>query len=224
MPSAFSKTGRPFKEAPIDFYDAVNSRRTIRDFSDVSIDDETVERIISAAMKAPSNDHMRDWHFIVIKDKDIVLKLIDRIPKTMSEKKVSAILKAWELKDTCQQNVYKDAIPKQYRMLAEASCVVIPLFKQKVDLMHPKNLSHLNGFASIWCSIENMLLAATAEGYAATLRIPLGNEGEWTRTVLNYPEDYLMPCFIAIGKPKSDAVFLTQIEHPLDQVIHKNGW
>jgi len=208
----------------MDFYDTVHSRRTIRDFQDISIDDETIERIISAAMKAPSNDHMRDWHFIVIKDKDIVLKLIDRIPKTMSEKKVGAILKAWELSDTCQQNVYKDAIPKQYRMFAEASCVVIPLFKQKTDLMHPENLSHLNGFASIWCSIENMLLAATAEGYAATLRIPLGNEGEWARAVLNFPEDYLMPCFIAIGKPRSDAVRLKQIEHPLDQVIHKNGW
>ena len=208
----------------MDYYDVVNSRRTIRDFDNVSINDETVERIISAAMKAPSNDHMRDWHYVVIKDKNVVLKLIDRIPKTISEEEIGAILKDWNLNDTCQQNVYKDAIPKQYRMFAEASCVVIPLFKQKVDLFHPKNLSHLNGFASIWCSIENMLLAATAEGYAATLRIPLGDEGEWTRTVLHYPEDYLMPCFIAIGKPRADAVRLKQIEHPLDQFIHKNGW
>lgn len=208
----------------MDFYDVVNARRTIRDFEDVSIDDETVERIISAAMKAPTNDHMRDWHFIVIKDKGVVSKLIDRIPKTISQEAIGAILRDWNLNDTCQQNVYKDAIPKQYRMFAEASCVVIPLFKQKTDLLHPENLSHLNGFASIWCSIENLLLAATFEGYAATLRIPLGNEGEWARAVLSYPEDYLMPCFIAIGKARADAARLEQKEHPLDQVIHRDRW
>lgn len=208
----------------MNFYEVVESRRTIRDFENVSIDDVVIERIISAAMKAPSNDHMRDWHFIVIKDKDIVLKLIDKIPKKVSQKAISGVLKNWNLTDTCQQNVYKDAIPKQYRMFAEASCVVIPLLKQKTDILQPDNLSHLNGFASIWCSIENLLLATTAEGYAATLRIPLGNEGEWARTVLHFPDDYLMPCFIAIGKASSDTTHLKQIEHPLEKVIHRDTW
>ena len=189
----------------MDFYEVVRSRRTIRDFENVPISDETVERIISAAMQAPTNDHMRDWHFIVITDKKVVLKLINKIPQEVSEEEINNVLRDWNLNDTCQQNVYKDAIPKQYRMFADASCVVIPLLKQKSDLLHPDNLSALNGFASIWCSIENLFLAATAEGYAATLRIPLGYEGEWARSVLNFPEDYLMPCFIAIGKARADA-------------------
>ena len=208
----------------MEFYDVVRSRRTIRDFENVTIPDEAIERIIFAAMLAPTNDHMRDWHFIVITDKRVVLKLIDKIPKEVSEEQIDAVIRDWHLNDTCQQNIYKDAIPKPYRMFADASCVVIPLFKQKSDLMHPDGLMHLNGFASIWCSIENLFLAATAEGYAATLRIPLGNEEEWSRTVLNYPEDYLMPCFIAIGKARTDAPHLEQKEHTLDQVIHKNIW
>jgi len=49
-----------------------------------------------------------------------------------------------------QQKCYKDAVPKQYQMLATASALIIPLFKQKVDILHPENLSHLNGLASIW--------------------------------------------------------------------------
>jgi len=59
-----------------DFYDVVNERRSIRDFDNTPIDDEVIERIISAGMKAPTNDHMRDWHFIVIKDKATVLRLM----------------------------------------------------------------------------------------------------------------------------------------------------
>ena len=42
--------------------------------------------------------------------------------------------------------------------------------------MKPDKLSHLNGFASIWSCIENIILAAMAEGYACNLRIPLGDE------------------------------------------------
>lgn len=153
------------------FYDVVNARRTIRDFENEPINDETIEKIISAGMKAPTNDHMRDWHFIVIKDKNIVLKLINKIPERISNEDISIILRDWNLNDACQQNAYKDAIPKQYRMLAEAACVIVPLFKQKTDILHPENLSHLNGYASIWCCIENMFLAITAEGYASALRI-----------------------------------------------------
>ena len=67
---------------------------------------------------------------------------------------------------------------------------------------YPDNISHLNGFASIWCSIENIFLSATAEGYGCNLRIPLGDEAEHARKVLGFPEEYVMPCFIGIGVPK----------------------
>ena len=207
-----------------DFYDVVNSRRTIRDFENKSIDDEVIERIISAGMKAPTNDHMRDWHFIVIKDKNTVVKLINKIPEQISDEEINAILRDWNLNDTCQQNAYKDAIPKQYQMLADAACVIVPLFKQKTDILHPENLSHLNGYASIWCCIENMFLAITAEGYASVLRIPLGDEGDWTRKVLNFPEDYLMPCFIAVGKASANASCVEQKEYSITERIHKNVW
>lgn len=208
----------------MDFYDVVNSRRTIRDFEPVSISDETLEKIISAGMKAPTNDHMRDWHFIVIKDKDVVRKLLEKIPKRISDEEMQALLHDWNLNDACQQDCYKNAVPKQYRMLADASCMIIPLIKQKTDILCPENLSHLNGFASIWCCIENIFLAATAEDYACNLRIPLGDEGEWAREVLKFPKDYLMPCFIGIGKPCENASYIEQKKFSLNERIHKNIW
>lgn len=208
----------------MEFYDVVNKRRTVRDFQDFDISDEVISRIIDAGMKAPTNDHMRDWHFIVIKDKSVVMKLINKIPERFSNEEINTVLKDWNLTDSCQQEAYRNAIPKQYRMLADASAIIIPLLKQKVDILHPDNISHLNGFASIWCCIENIFLAATTEDYACTLRIPLGNEGEWSRKVLGYPDDYLMPCFIGIGKEKSDAKCITQKEYSLTDRIHKDRW
>lgn len=208
----------------MEFYEVVNSRRTIRDFEHAVIEDATIERILKAGLQAPSNDHMRDWHFIVIKDKHAIHKLIDIIPRGISDAAMAALIKDWNLSDPIQQACYKDAVPKQYRMFAEASCLVVPLFKQKTAVLGAENLSQLNGFASIWCCIENMLLAATDEQYACTLRIPLGQEEPWTRQLLNYPKDYLMPCLIAIGKPRPDAERVKQKEYSVQERIHLNQW
>ncbi len=208
----------------MDFYKVINTRRTMRDFEDVSIPEDIIKKILSAGFKAPSNDHMRDWHFIVITDKAVALKCIEKIPMEFSDEDVNAILHDWNLTDECQKNAYKNAIPKQYRMLIEASCMVIPVFKQKTNILKPENLSHLNGFASMWCSIENIFLAATAEGYACTLRIPLGDEGEWVRKVMQIPEDYLVPCYIGIGKTKENADVVKQKEIDIDSRIHFNKW
>jgi len=94
--------------------------------------------------------------------------------------------------------------------------------KKKVDVMHPRNFSDLNCFATIWCSIENLWLAATAEGYGCNLRIPMGNEENIAKEVLGFPEEYLIPCFIGIGRPAENAVRTRQIEINLDEQIHWN--
>lgn len=147
----------------MELYNAIEKRRTVRYFENEVIPEEAIERIISAALKAPTNDHMRDWHYIVIRDRNTVVKLLEIIPKGISEQDMEQLLKDWNLNDGDQQALYRNAVPKQHRMLLDASVVVIPLLKQKTDILHPDNISHLNGFASIWCSIENMFLASTAE-------------------------------------------------------------
>ncbi len=208
----------------MDFYEVIEKRRTIRDFEDEAILDEVFERIIGAALKAPTNDHMRDWHYIIIKDKETIAKLLDIIPKDFSDEDMDKLIMDWNLSDYEHQKAYRNAVPKQHRMLLNASAVIIPLLKQKTDLLHPDNISHLNGFASIWCSVENIFLAATAEEYACTLRVPLGDEGEYSRKVLGYPEDYFMPCFIGIGKPQKKITAIKQKDIDLKQRIHWDKW
>ena len=56
----------------MDFYDDVKSRKTVRDFSDKLVDKKIIERILSAGLMAPTNDHLRNWEFVVITDKEII--------------------------------------------------------------------------------------------------------------------------------------------------------
>lgn len=146
----------------MEFYEAVSKRSSVREFTDEAIPQEALKRIIEAAYKAPTNDHFRDWHFIVVTDKAVMREVLKGVPKDLTVKDVDNMT---FISDPVQKESYRFAVPKQYSMLIDAAAVIIPLMKKKVDVLHPADLSHLNCFASIWCSIENLWLAATAEGY-----------------------------------------------------------
>ncbi|MBO7425652.1 MAG: nitroreductase family protein [Clostridiales bacterium] len=201
----------------MDFYEAVNNRRSIRNFTDEKIPEETIKRIVEAAYKAPANDHFRDWHYIVITDKDKMREVIDGVPKNLNEKDVDNMT---FISDPEQKRAYQIAVPMQYRMLIDAAAIIIPLMKKKCDILHPSSLSDLNCYASVWCSIENLWLAAVAEGYACNLRIPLGDEESIARKVLGFPENYMIPCFIGVGKATEDAVKTKQIDINIDELLH----
>lgn len=208
----------------MDFYEAVGKRKTVRDFKATPVDMEVIKRILSSGLKAPTNDHMRNWEFVVIHDKSEMDKVLKKIPKKISPKRLEFIMNSMRLKDECQQAMYYDAIPKQYSMLTGGGCLILPFFKQKSPLLAPKTLSSLNGFASIWCCIENIFLAATAEGLACSMRIPMAAENEYLADIIGSPGDYFMPCFISIGYPAEEAAVIEQKAVGIEEKIHINRW
>ena len=198
-------------------YDAINTRRRVRDFTEEMIPENTLKRIIAAAYKAPANDHFRDWHYIVVTDPEVKRQVLEGIPKNLTVKDVDRMT---FISDPVQKESYQVAVPKQYRMLYDTAALLVPLMKKKSDILHPANLSDLNCYASVWCSIENLWLAATAEGYGCNLRIPWGEEEAIAQKALGFPDGYLIPCFIGIGRPAPDAVLTKQINVDLDDRIH----
>ena len=201
----------------MEFYEAARTRSSVRDFTDEKIPEETMKRIVEAAYMAPANDHFRDWHYIIVSDKAVMREVLEGVPKNLTVKDVDNMT---FISDPVQKESYLVAVPKQYSMLMDAAAVVIPLMKKKVDILHPGDLSDLNVYASIWCSIENFWLAATAEGYGCNVRIPRGNEEQIARQVLGFPEEYLIPCFIGIGRPAANAVRTRQLDVRLEEKIH----
>ncbi len=58
-----------------EFYESLNTRRTVRDFSENEVPLETIEKAILAAGTAPSGANMQPWRFVVIRDKEIKRKI-----------------------------------------------------------------------------------------------------------------------------------------------------
>ncbi len=54
------------------FLELVRKRRSIRNFSDGIIDDETINKIIEAVLMAPSSRSIKPCEFIIVKDKKVL--------------------------------------------------------------------------------------------------------------------------------------------------------
>ena len=208
----------------MEFYEVVKSRRTIRDFTEKKVDMKIIKKILSAGLMAPANGGARHWEFVVITDKEMIEKITNPIPQTASEKEMNEIFGSWKKIPQLQKEGYLNAIPKQYKMLIESGCLILPFFKQHQPLFNSKKIFDLNGFASIWCCIENILLAATAEKLGCTIRIPLEKETEHVFETLKHPKDYVMPCFLAIGYPMPKVKTQKQIKPKVEERIHHNKW
>ena len=213
----------------MELYQAFQQRKTIRDFAKVDgrpreIDPVTLRRIIDAGFTAPTNDHMRDWHFILLNDLEKRGLLISEVIKPISRKGSIGIVNRWGLTDPDQREMYYEAIPRQFSMLNDCGCLILPLYRQDLPLLKPKDLSALNYFVSIWLCIENMINAAASEGIFGVVRIPASAESKTVKNTLNIPGNYEFPCWLALGYAAENAARSRQVSIDVNTRIHRNTW
>ena len=206
----------------MELYEAIAKRRIVRDFKDDDVPLATVEKIIGAGLKAPTHDHLRNWEFVVLHDKEEKERALRYVASGIGP--TLEILKKTLTDGTPQQKMYAFAIPRQYSMLFTAPYVILPFFKTTPRFMKPDSVSSLNPLSSIWCVVENIFLAATAEGLACSMRIPVGSEGPNAARAVGAPDDYMLPCYIGLGVPADGAPEIEQIEYTAKQKMHFGKW
>lgn len=64
----------------MDVFEAIRTRRSIRKYQDKGVPEELVEKVLAAAMAAPSACNAQPWQFVVLADRD----LIAEVPKINS--------------------------------------------------------------------------------------------------------------------------------------------
>ena len=62
------------------FFELIETRRSIRKFSSRPLEKENIDRLIEAALRAPSSRDFRPWRFIVVEDPALLEKLAEAKP------------------------------------------------------------------------------------------------------------------------------------------------
>ncbi len=161
----------------MEMHEVIGKRRTIRIFKKKA-SEEQIKKIILAGTQAPSAGNSQPWEFIIIDDQ----KTIDQI----AEQKYQLSLTMPPPPGGGQDQV-KERAMGQKKSFENASAVAV---------CHKKG-----GGPSAWLCIENMSLAAAADGLGSGIVVFWADQEKGVRKILGIPEDYELAAVLKIGEP-----------------------
>lgn len=205
----------------MEFFEVIEKRRTVRNFTEQPVPEEKVIRILESGLKAPTYNHLREWDFILVKDPSTRLNIVkaEGIPDSVNVKELeNSFLNV----DVFVKDMYIDAIPKQKSMLLKAPELLVVVFRPKTKIEISRRVYDVNCLASAWCCIENILLALAAEDLYGVTYIP--QKTDELKKILGVPENLEIAALIPFGYRNKSQELVPQKKVILEQKLHLNKW
>lgn len=134
-------------------YRVIEQRRDMRHFTNEPVDKDLLERLLKAAHFAPSVGFMQPWRFIRITDKNIRLQM----HQLVEEERIATANAMGEREDEFMKL-------KVEGILDCGEVLVVSLMADRDKHIFGRRTLPEMDLASVSCAIQNMWLAARAEG------------------------------------------------------------
>jgi F420 biosynthesis protein FbiB-like protein len=199
------------------FWDVIKGRRSVRVYLPRIVPEEIISRIIDAARWAPSAHNAQPWRFIIISDFNVKRRL--------AEAMASDWLRDLE-RDGVPPETARKMVEESIKRFSEAPIVVIAAITMKEMHKYPdrrrQRFEHLMATQSLAAAIQNILLAAYAEGLGACwFCAPLFCQ-RTVRKVLRMPRDVEPQALVTIGYPAESPE--PPPRKPLKEIAFKDYW
>ncbi len=193
-----------------DFYNLLNKRRSVREFSDKPVPLELIENVIMAASTAPSGAHKQPWTFCVVSNPMIK----SEIRKAAEEEEYT------NYHGRMSDEWLQDLAPlgtDEHKPFLEIAPYLIVVFKKSYDLINgeKRKCYYVNESVGLACG---MLLAAIHNaGLVALTHTP--SPMNFLQKILNRPENEKPFLLIPVGYP-ADKVQVPDLQRKgKDEVI-----
>jgi nitroreductase len=170
----------------MELMDVIQNRRAVREYTDDSIDRDTIERLIQAAILAPSAMNLQPWAFAVLLGRE----RIEGYAKQAKDWILASL--AQTSYDPSIRHTLED--PK-YALFYHAPALIVILAKS----------SATQAAEDCCLAAENLMLAARNEGFGSCW---IGFARPWldlpeTKSELKVPNHYHVVAPIVLGHPKA---------------------
>jgi len=178
------------------FYNLLDKRRSVREYSDKAIDIKVIENIIQTAGTAPSGAHKEPWTFCVVSNPELKSKI--RVAAEQEEKKSYG----GRMSDRWKADLEPLGTTWE-KPFIEIAPYIIVVFKRVHETVggEKRNNYYVNESIGIACG---MLIAAIHNAGLVTLThtpSPMNFLGE----ILDRPENERAYLLLPVGHPKNDA-------------------
>ncbi len=178
------------------FYEALDHRRTVREFSDEQVPFEVMKHIIMTASSAPSGAHKQPWTFCLVGDASVkkqIRNAAEEEERINYEKRMSEQWKEDLAKLGTEPN----------KPFLEIAPWLLVVFKKPYDLINNQKYPNYYVNESVGLACGFLLVAIHNAGLAAVTHTP--SPMDFLKSVLERPKNERPFLLIPVGYPAKDA-------------------
>lgn len=191
------------------YFQQMNERRTVRDFSDKAVSKETIEWIIKTASTAPSGAHKQPWHFAAISNP--ALKSTIREAAEQEEK--------LNYQERMSEEWLRDLAPlgtDENKPFLERAPWLIVVFKKAYDIVEGQKKKNYYVNESAGLAAGFLLSAIHQAGLVSLTHTP--SPMDFLGTILDRPKNERAFLLVPVGYPDEGATVPDISRKPLEHI------
>ena len=208
------------------FYSLLSTTRSIRRISDSPVPDDVLERVLQAAVWAPSGGNRQPWRVIVVRDKESKQALSDLYVDEWATYVEYNLAKVPDQSPETLERVRRQFDTGGALAAGLADVPVVCVFVHDPSMLYVTDADlgrhPVVGGASLYPAVQNLLLAARAEGLGGVITTLLCRREPEMRTVLSFPDEWAVHAVVPLGYPKGRHGPLRRA--PLTEMVHYDRW
>ncbi|MEP7147296.1 MAG: nitroreductase family protein [Acidobacteriota bacterium] len=193
-----------------EFFDLLNSRRTVRDYSDRDVPFDLIERAIATAGTAPSGANMQPWRFVVVRDAEVKRKIREAAEKEEYESYHGRMSEKW---------LRRLAVlgTDEHKPFLEIAPYLIVVFRITTVAEDGDTEPTYYSQESVGIAVGMLLAALHNMGLATLTHTP--SPMKFLQEILGRPKNEVPFVLIPVGCPADDAKVPDIKRKPLDEIM-----
>lgn len=197
----------------MDVFEAMSTNRAMRYLKPDPVDDELIEKVITAGTWAPSPGNSQGRDFVVVRDQAKKAAIGNAIEAVMADR-----VAAMDRPDRTHR-LMLDGTEHLVRTLKTCPVLILVCGKEVYPYQAPRE-SFV--WSSIYPAAQNLIVAARALGLGTVFTTFQGTAEPVIRETLAIPDDVHIGCLIPLGWPERKFGPLKRVGY--DKVVHIDGW
>lgn len=213
--------------ADMNLYDAMRTLRAVRKLRPDPIPEEVLHRIFEAATWAPNGGNRQPWRMVVVRDAAVKKRLGELYAAHWAPYAANA-QKAFSTAPEAERRKHERTIAAGDYLathMYEAPVLLVVCFNPKMLAVTDAKQDRVSvvGGGSIYPAVENLLLAARAEGLGCVLTTLLCAEEAEVKQLLEIPAEWGTAAMIPLGYPVGQGHGPIS-RKPVHQLFFDGGW
>jgi nitroreductase len=210
----------------MDLFEALQTTRSIRRFTDEPIAAEDVERCIAAAVQAPSGGNIQPWQFVVVTDPGIRRAIGDVYARAYARYEAALLRVRPPSRTPDEEASFQRMLAAARHLAAHLGdvpvhvLVLMPAISMTLeDEQGPLDVG--TPYASVYPAVQNLMLAARGLGIGTTLTTVYRIYQDEVRALCAVPPRWEIVALVPMGRP-ARARFAVGRRRPAAQVTHRD--